>query len=139
MKFTVILATVALCLLPNGSRGDDPAAEKDQEAKAKLVGTWKNISEGIPQQYTHLKHLNPTHFIWVLYDNKTMSTIGAAGGTWSLKGDKYTERIAYASDGWEHLRGKEITFTLKREGDKFFQTGEFDQGTKIDETWDRQK
>jgi hypothetical protein len=63
----------------------------------------------------------------------------SAGGTWKLEGDKYTEKVEFATPSHEHLRGKEVVLDVVVKGDKFHQHGVLDTGFVIDEDWIRKK
>lgn len=136
MRYSLALALAALCLVPVGSGGDD-SSKAPPDASRKLIGTWeaRRPLDGSRQ----LKYITPTHFVWVIYDVERKTPVGTAGGTWTLDGDAYKETIEFASDGWEHLRGKTIALTSKVDGDRWSVSGTLDTGFKIDETWDRKK
>lgn len=137
MKSTVVLALAVLFVLPAGSRGDD-SSKTSPEARRKLVGTWEN-PKSAQGGFRQLKYVTPTHFVWVIYDAEKRTPVGTAGGTWSLQGETYKEKMDFASDGWEHLRGKETEYNIKLDGDKWSIKGTLDTGFKIDETWERRK
>lgn len=130
MKMICGLALSLLLLQTTPDKVDKPDAEK---LRSDLVGTWEVVTPDLPEGLRDLKHITPTHFTWVIYSKGEMSPVGSAGGTWSLEGNQYKERCEFASQGWEHLRGKEATFTIKIEGEKLLQGGVLDTGFKVNE------
>ncbi len=121
-----------LALMTTGLEPEDKRAEKE-----KLVGTWE--SPNVPKNLRHYKHLTPTHFTWVIYDRAKMVPLAAAGGTWTIKGGDYREQCEFATEGHEHLRGREIPLIVRVEGDKWFLKSTPDTGFQVDELWVRQK
>jgi hypothetical protein len=113
------------------------------------LGTWELMSSkyGDATEYSndrnevrHLKMITPTHFTWVIYDNKTSQISASMGGTYSLQGGTYTEKVEFFfPEAMKAYLGKEQAFTIKIDGDKLFQTGSLSDGEKIDEIWQRVK
>ncbi len=134
---------VGTLLLAYGARGvEDPANEK-----GKLIGTWKMVSakyngeeSDLPKTGITLKHITPGNFIFVTYDSETKKVTRAAGGTYTLAGEKYEEAPEYGlSEDFEAIRGKRHTFTVKIDGDTLHQDGALADGLKIEEVWERVK
>jgi hypothetical protein len=73
----------------------------------------------------------------VIYHRDAMVSAGVAGGTWSLQGERYKEQIEFADEPNRELRGKEFSFTLKLEGDKWFLKSLPDSALQVDEVWKR--
>ena len=133
----VFCGTLALGLLLLPATQGDVGKPDDEKLRREIVGTWEVVTPELPEGIRDLKHITPTHFTWVMYSKDEMRPVGTAGGTWSLAGDQYTERCEFASQGWEHLRGKEATFTVKIEDGRLSQTGVLETGFKVDEVWKR--
>jgi hypothetical protein len=117
-------------------------------AASDLIGTWELVSAkygndteftDAPKDQTARKFITPTHFIWARYDPKTKTISNSMGGTYSLKGGDYIETPEFAFQGMEAFTGKEQKFTLKIDGDKWFQSGVLSNGNKIEEIWRRVK
>jgi hypothetical protein len=125
------LGLIGLLLSP----GATPAQTTTPRTEDRLVGTWECISPELGNGYRHIKHVTPTHFTWVTYNRETMVPLYVAGGTWSLEGDIYTERIQFAGEAHEALRGKEYRFTLKLEGDRWFLKSTPGSELAVDEVW----
>jgi hypothetical protein len=101
-----------------------------------LNGTWRLLSGTIITKgvstvtdYTNgqsmIKVINDTHFAFLkhaLHVAKDSSNqFDAGGGTYTLTGDQYTERLDYYSDkNWE---GKPFTFTVSIHNDTLIQKG----------------
>jgi hypothetical protein len=101
-----------------------------------LKGTWRlvsgtTITKGVSSvtDYTKdqsmIKIINDTHFAFLkhrLNEPKDSSNqFDAGGGSYTLKGDQYTEHLDYYVDkNWE---GKPFTFTVSINGDTLVQKG----------------
>lgn len=95
-----------------------------------LTGTWELVSYMDRQVWTeypdfvgYIKHVTPTHFVWIKYDAEGDEVMGEGGGTYELEGSTYIEHIHNwhptgtqnvgtsnnftidVSDGKWHLRG----------------------------------
>src|SRR5262249_38818659 len=106
-----LIAGIAIGLFGLQAAVGGGADTETDGAKKALVGSWKNRNPIVPAGMVHIKHVTSTHWTWVLYDVKSMTAVATAGGTWSLIGDQYKERIEFSSEspsGWRtaHLRGK---------------------------------
>jgi hypothetical protein len=138
--WTTRLGTVALlaAVAAASTAADDPKPEN------KLIGTWKLVSakyggkeSKLPETATNLKHVTPTQFMWVTYDKDGVVT-RAAGGSYILKGEDYTETPEYGVSGdFEQIKGKSHSFKWKIDGAKWRHTGKLADGFEIDEVWER--
>jgi hypothetical protein len=116
----------------------------DAKAENKLIGTWKLVSakyggkeSQFPAGTTMLKHVTPSQFMWVTYD-KDGKVTRAAGGSYTLKGDEYTETPEYGiGSDFAVIKGGTHTFRWKVEGNKWLHTGKLANGLTIDEVWER--
>jgi len=139
MRSLLVVAGLAMATV---ARADEPKGEA--KTGNKQVGTWKLISakyngqeSKIPEGFTDLKHVTPSHFMWAVYD-KDGKVVAALGGTCTLKGEEYIEVPEYGvGEGFEQLKGKEQVFKLKIEGNKWSHTGKLSNGTTIEEVWER--
>lgn len=121
-----------------------PADEKKDKPVHALVGTWKCVSAKYdgkdaarPDGYTQLKHVTPTHFIWVLYDSEG-KVVAGMGGTCTIKGEEYVETPDYyMGEGFEALKGKAQEFKWKVDGKKWIHNGKLSSGTTVEEVWER--
>jgi hypothetical protein len=145
MKGTItrIVALVAL-VFATGVQ----AQEGSQTISGSHLGTWKLVSfkygtsepffRDFPESQQRIKLITETHFTWVQFDAVTMKVHGAAGGTYSLSGNTYTESIDFGL-GMDTYSGAKHAFTIRVEGDKFFLSGSLADGLMIEEIWQRVK
>jgi hypothetical protein len=107
--------------------------------KSQLDGTWELLSgQPLPKGARDIKILSGGHFIFAAYDTQTGKPLYAAGGTYVLNGNSYTEHMDFASDKIAAgLIGKDQTFTVEVHGDTFVQTGTLTNGKALSERWKR--
>jgi hypothetical protein len=120
--------------------GAAPGAGGNQE-RNKLEGTWEHTFANEPR-LRQIKVINQDHFIWVTYDKESRVPVTAAGGTYTLEGDTYKERVEFGRFGTRELQdvvGKEQTFRIKLEGDTLTLTGTLSNGQELREVWKRVK
>jgi hypothetical protein len=142
-----LVAVAAFTSFTSGTSGRSTAGgPKKAEANTenKLVGTWKQVKAKfrgndvkIPEGTTQLKHVTPTHFMFVDFD-KDGKFIDAFGGPYTLKGEKYEETLEYGvGDVFKILKGKPQSFECKVEGNKWYHNGTLSNGLTIEEVWER--
>jgi hypothetical protein len=112
-----------------------------------LSATWELVSvkcggdsaemSDQPKDKKKLKLINGTHFVWAEYERASGKLLGLAGGTFELKGTKYTERIEFASDGLEGLVGKSFAFAVKVANGRLMQSGMIGENMKLEEVWQK--
>jgi hypothetical protein len=156
MKRTLLLCAALLCvaLWPNLlARGDNASAQDHPRTKAVVadqqVGTWRLVSfkygdaiefTDFPKDHVKLKHVTPTHFVWILYSAEGKQVERTAGGTYTLAGHAYTEQLEYGlGEDVMPLVGQEQKFTCKFVGDKWYHSGALSSGLKIEEVWQRER
>ncbi|WP_316821515.1 lipocalin family protein [Pedobacter gandavensis] len=98
------------------------------ETIAKGKSTFTDYKKGMKQ----IKMFNGTHFAFFNHDLKhgkdPKPVFVAGGGTYTLKGNKYTEHLEYfISRDWED---KTFEFTLSMKGDTLIQRG-FEKDEKL--------
>lgn len=132
MKFLTTTALVVL-LFAWTLTGCDSGKNRDDEENP-ITGTWvlvkKRLNEGtawseFPDNIQYIKHVTPTHFTWVHYDNETDSLIGCGGGTYKLVDNAYTEHIDYFHPQGSNQIGTTLTFKLEIKGGDWFHSGYF--------------
>lgn len=115
--------------------GCTATVRQEPEAPA-LVGTWKLIrgtlvekGDTVVTDYTKdrsfIKMINPTHFSFITHDLRngkdSAASFGAGAGTYTLKGDQYTEHLEYCNAReWE---GHDFSFTVTIHKDTLVQRG----------------
>jgi hypothetical protein len=131
------------------------------QSACKVEGVWQLVSgsedgKPYPAGTRNLKIITKTHFA-AFWQNpggpKEMKSVadslaafrvaGAVGGTYTLQGTTYTERLDYFPD--PAYVGKALAFTCRTEGDRFHQSGNFPvfasgkkvRDIKLEEVWKR--
>jgi hypothetical protein len=139
LGITVPLLIVTLAVAVARTAADEEGEAKKQN---RLVGTWKLVSAKwggreikISEETKRLKHVTPTHFIWVAYD-KDGKVLVALGGSYTMKGEAYEEIPEYGTAGKE-LIGKIQSFKWKIEGNKWYHNGKLSTGATNEEVWER--
>jgi hypothetical protein len=83
-----------------------------------VQGTWKvHESSGnpLPEGYSNIKMITPTHFIWILSD-KEGNIVSGASGTYTMTDDAYTETILYTLPGMKSWKGKKAFYKVEIDG-----------------------
>jgi hypothetical protein len=140
----VLVSLVAVAAYTSGRSTADDQKKAEAMTENKLVGTWKQVKAKfrgnevkIPEGTTQLKHITPTHFMFVDFD-KDGKFIDAFGGPYTLKGEKYEETLEYGvGDVFKMLKGKRQSFECKVEGAKWYHNGTLTNGLTIEEVWER--
>lgn len=109
-------------------RVDDPSATDGSQLSKDLIGTWVLVgSPGnvgpIPDTGRGLKFITASHWLVTQSDPKTGVVVIHHGGTYTLKGNSYTEKVLYADPSSVNFIGREFHFTIKVEGDTLTSTG----------------
>jgi len=134
----LLLAAVASAPLAPTSR---PLPSQTPQA---VVGSWRLVSAkangkaiSVPAGTTILKHVTPTDFIFVYYDEHGVITV-AGGGPYRLNGSRYEETVKYGiGEGMGPLIGKTQVFTLRIDGGRWYHNGKESDGTVVEEVWER--
>jgi hypothetical protein len=107
--------------------------------KSQLDGAWELVSgQPLPKAARDIKILSGGHFIFAAYDTETGKPLYAAGGTYVLNGNSYTEHMDFADDKISAgLIGRDQSFTVEVDGDTFTQTGTLSNGKPLSERWKR--
>lgn len=133
MKHVVLLV---ICLTFAYQSCTNSKTEKHDSSPGQLSGTWKLLQGTLIEKgdtsvtdYTKgisfIKMINDSHFAFLQHDltkGKGPSPVFVSGGgTYSLNGDRYSERLEYCSAReWE---GNTFEFKIKMEGDTLIQEG----------------
>jgi hypothetical protein len=131
------------------------------QARCQLVGVWELVSgqtDGVPYPATlHArKVITTTHFAFVSRDDATvkdprtladtvafLQSMAAGSGTVEVRGTTYIEKPDFFPD--PAYIGRELAFTCRTQGDRFYQTGNvpvLQNGTvvrevRLEEVWRR--
>lgn len=132
----VVVAGAGVALAALGSRSAAQTTEPP-------VGTWRLASAqangkplDLPAGTTIVKHVTPTDFVFVYYDQQgQVSVVG--GGSWRLDGSRYEETVEYGlGEGMKPYIGKTQVFTLRIDGGRWYHAGTESDGTVIEEVWE---
>ena len=151
-RFVAVACVIALGLCAATLSGED-AVQSAAKAAAKpdlrsaLIGTWKMTSmkingenNDLPGSAITYKHVTPGGFTWLSFHKDDGKVFRAAGGTWTLRGDAYTEKIEYGvGSDFDVIKNASHPFKCRIEGDTWYHTGRLANGTTIDEQWTRVK
>ncbi len=129
MKSKILLLSAAVAL-------SFSFAPPKKHTPIRLNGTWQlitgtTITKGVSviTDYTKtsrfIKIINGTHFAFLKHDlnapKDSSNHFDAGGGSYTLKGNQYTEHLDYYSDkNWEN---KAFNFTVTLKGDTLIQKG----------------
>jgi hypothetical protein len=145
-RFTALgLCLAAFCVTVASLRGDE--SPRSPDLRTALVGTWKMKSmkvngqdSDLPESSVTYKHVTPGGFTWLSFHQESGKVFRAAGGTWTLAGDAYTEKIEYGmSNDFDAIKNASHPFNCRIEGDTWYHTGHLANGTTLDEVWTRVK
>jgi hypothetical protein len=142
VAITLVFLSVSLPLRTLTAAGDD--AKTEEKPPHKLVGTWKLVSAKyngeefqFPQNLTILKHVTPTQWMVVIYNQDGVVT-RATGGHYTIKDDVYEETPEYGiGPALDLLKGKVQSFTWKVDGNKWFHNGKLSIERTVEEVWER--
>ena len=147
--FLVAALAVTTCLLMLAAHNAPTrlaASEPKGEARTanKLVGTWKLVSaryggreSTLPKEATTLKHVTPTHYMWVTFDKDGQVT-RTQGGSYVFDGGVLKSTPEYGlGREFEAIKGKQQLFKVKFDGNRWTQSGTLSTGTTLEEVWER--
>jgi len=107
--------------------------------KMDIKGTWKMIESSghaIPEEYTQLKFITDTHFMWALYDSKG-NIISGAGGKYTLNKDEYTENITMVLPGMKPFLNKKAVYKVVIKGKTMEISGYLNETIENKEVWEK--
>lgn len=133
---------------------------QNKDMKPDLTGTWRLISfkygnstafKKVPPFMKYRKILTKDHFTWVSYGEHGDDVIGAGGGTYKVKGGKYTETSNFFHPAGTVSPGTSTEFDFSIEGNYWKITGVIKsvkidpktgktmeiEETKLSEVWER--
>ena len=150
---------MALLILPWACT---PQSTEETEDDFTLVGTWKLMKyidsdqsdrewKSYDEDVIYLKHITPTHFTWLRYDQSKDQMAGTGGGTYKFANGIYEEDIHFFHPPGSSELGQAIPFEAQFKDGEWYHKGfakviEFDPETgemvvvdssKIEEVWER--
>ena len=109
------------------------AAEKPPPARASaleqdMIGVWVHVGapgevRAAPATGGRLKFRTGRHWTLVGIDSRSSLVDESFGGTYTMKGDVYSETVAYGGEADAPYMGKTYDFRVKVEGDTMTQIG----------------
>jgi len=137
LAFTLAFTTTANAQEPE-QKGVGAVDEQPESLQSRMLGVWvlsgKPGAEIEPKPGARLKFFALGHWAITECDSETGKVIYHHGGTYTLEGDKYTEKLTYASKSSETMIGSEFKFKISVENGKYTQIGD---GNPFDEVWSR--
>lgn len=141
VNFTMLLVTLFLGCAgtpESESSGLQPEAVETEDLRLSLLGAWGfagrpgEVYE--PEPGGQVKFWGLRHWAVTQWDPETGEVRFHHGGTYTLDGDKYVERVTFAGENIADMIGEEYRFTITVEGDTFTQIGD---GNDYNEVWKR--
>lgn len=150
------LGTVCLLVTVGVARVPGPRPEHAREPghgaplapiPAPLDGVWTLVSRSStlrgeqlpPNGWEMTKFVSAGRFAWFITRDGVIRM--GSGGTCSVEGDRYTERVSFVSDPkLKWMLDQTFTFTWSIEGGRWHHIGVFRMGEKmaqVDEVWER--
>ena len=105
-----------------------------------MLGAWalagKPDTKDVPGPGARMKFWGLKHWVITESDPDTQDLIYHHGGTYTLDGDNYVEKITFAAPNTKQLIGLTLKFKIKVEGETYTQFGD---GNSFSEKWVRLK
>jgi hypothetical protein len=116
-----------------------------QQKPSEILGTWKLVSykygesdiKFATDSFQRIKLITPTYFTWIHYSNKDKMVSEMAGGTYTLTGGDYVEKIGFGGNSMRAYFNTEQAFKLKFENGKMYQFGVMTDNQRIEEIWEK--
>jgi len=107
----------------------------------RLDGAWELLSgQPLPEGARDIKLLCDGQFLFAAFDTRTGGLLYAAGGTYRVGGNSYTEHLDFAGGSLDAgLVGRDQSFTIQLDGDTLTQTGTLTNGKPLAEVWKRMR
>lgn len=134
----VVLALLALSILPAIAESATSAASRAQAVSRAILGTWQLVWPEKPADERELKLITPTHFSWTTWKPSTHQVLATGGGPYTLVGSDYCEQVSFALGGVENVAGQVLCFEVQVKGDTLLQIGpRGPDGGRSREVWKR--
>lgn len=110
-----------------------------------LQGTWELLTQrsdpdgpeiSYPDFVKYLKHITPTHFVWIQYNSDGDEISGAGSGTYQFDGKRYVENVQMAHPTGSNITDAQITFDCVLEGNRWIHYSTT-ESIYVDEKWIR--
>ena len=117
------------------------------QSELDISGTWelaayKEQGDSVYSEYPEftrvIRHITPTHYLWVYYNKEGDEVLMQGGGTYSLVGNTFTETVDHAYSTADLIElGVTFPFNCKLEGNKWYHAGNIKVALKDPETGQR--
>jgi len=115
-----------------------------QQQPSDILGAWKLVSykygesdiQFATDSVQMIKLITPTYFTWIHYTNKDKMVSEMAGGTYTLVGGDYVEKIVFGGYSMKSYIDKEQSYKIKIEEGKMYLFGEMTDKQRIEEIWE---
>ena len=140
MKRVVVFmtATIVIAAATAVANSQHSTANRNQ-----IMGTWQLVSgvyggQPTPAGTTEVKIISTKRFMFIQYDPANNKALASGFGTYVFTDDSYTEHIELldVNGQGDSYVGKDLTFTVKLDGDTMVQSGSIGQ-MSLKETWKR--
>lgn len=116
-----------------------------QQQPSDILGTWKLVSykygesdiQFATDSIQRIKLFTPTYFTWMNYTTKDKIVDELAGGTYTLAGGDYVEKIGFGGYTMKSYIDKEQAFKIKIEEGKMYVFGVMSDNQRIEEIWEK--
>ena len=116
-----------------------------QQNPPEILGTWKLVSykygesdiQFATDSIQMIKLVTPTYFTWIHYKNKDKMVSEMAGGTYTLAGGDYVEKIGFGGYTMKSYINKEQAYKIKIEEGKMYLFGIMSDSQRIEEIWEK--
>lgn len=136
------IGVVVIVLISLGVVGAQPRARKTKDRpNGTIEGTWQKPLPDQPN-LNQVKMFHQGHFLWVTYDRESRTAVASGGGTYTLQGRTYKERVMFgrfATPELQALVGNVQDFQIMVDGDTLNQWGAMSNGEELHEVWQRVK
>lgn len=116
-----------------------------QQKPSEILGTWKLVSYKYGESdiqfatdgFQRIKLITPTYFTWIHYSTKDKMVSEMAGGTYTLNGGDYVEKIGFGGESMKAYFNKEQVFKIKIKDGKMYLFGVMTDNQRIEEIWEK--
>lgn len=128
--FLFIWINLVFLALPGFGQEKNKPSLKAKSLNKEIIGVWALVSKAtdIPLSNNRLKFIIDGHWSLTQADSITKVTTVHHGGTYTLKGDSYSEKVEYANANTARFIESVAKFNIKIDKDIIYLTG-------IDNPW----
>jgi hypothetical protein len=128
--FSLVSLLILLgCRVPAGDKVARLPSEPSQLSKD-IIGIWVLVGTGTPDEVgkhpaagERLKFRTERHYVVTQANPNTGVIIYHLGGTYTLNGDEYVEKVEYATENIARFIGRARKFKIEVEGDTYTEIG----------------